>query len=227
MPDAEWTKGLWPMFYKFPHMLVGIGVVVSVFGGIGGYPGKLPVPDSEKLHFVLGGFVLVGVGVALYVWESWRGRDAQGYSIPNVAHYKAEIHFPLQNALVAALTDASGTVPKAPPGYVWRVLRGYPGLGGVIPQGNLDVDDATGRWRVVNFDVGGDPGRNDRRSLEIWLVGEDGRALLACWENDHLVHRKAMEQIKAATGRYGEWLGPIKTFTKDMVRCAKVDLVRL
>jgi hypothetical protein len=60
----------------------------------------------------------------------------------------------------------------------------------------------------------------------LWLVGDDGAALLECWENDHRVHSIAMNEIQRLTGKYGKWLDPIKTTTKDMVRCAKVDLVR-
>jgi hypothetical protein len=204
---------------------VGISQAACVFALAGGVSG-LSIADSKQLLLATGGGVLVFIGVALYAWEARQQHARQSESAPNMLKCKAEIHVPDPNALVGTHVDASGTVSRAPAGYVWRVLRGYPRAGGVIPYGRMDIEDATGKWRVFNFEVGGEAGRNDRRSLEIWLVGKDGEALLECWENGHLVHRKAMEKIKSLTGSYGEWLEPIKKTTKDMVRCAKVDLIR-
>jgi hypothetical protein len=127
-----------------------------------------------------------------------------------------------------ARVDGTASIKKIPKGYALRLLRGYPDQGGVVPTGQIETDAHNGTWRVYDFNVGGEAGQtpNDRRSLEIWLVGKNGDALLECWREAHRVHSIAMEQLKSSTGRYGQWLDAIKTTTDDMVRCAKVDLLR-
>jgi hypothetical protein len=235
MPESDWTKGLWAIFHKFPHLLTAIGVVLCVFAVAGGWPGKFPILQPDRLPLEIGGITLVVIGVLLYVWEAWQKRRDErkpvpavvSDTVPDAALFKAQIDYPAQNALVDDTVDAGGTVPKAPPGYEWRVLRGYPKRGGFIPHGYFDLDAITGKWRVVGFQVAGEPGRkpNDQRSLEIWLVGADGRALLKCWSDAHSVHRLAMDKLDQA-GISGGWLDPITDKTKDMVRCGKVDLLR-
>jgi hypothetical protein len=235
MGESDWTRGLWAIFHKFPHLLTALGVVLCVFAVAGGWPEKFQIPPAERLPLEIGGIALVMIGVLLYVWEAWQKRRDEHESalavvpdtVPDAALFKAQIDYPAQNALVDENIDAGGAVPKAPPGYEWRVLRGYPKQGGFIPHGYFDLDAITGKWRVVGFQVAGEPGRepNDQRSLEIWLVGGDGRALLKCWNDAHDVHRKAMKKLQQA-GMSGDWLDPITDKTKDMIRCGKVDLLR-
>jgi hypothetical protein len=224
MSESGWVKGVAGIFAKFPHLLLGIGVVLCILAASTGIPGKLSIPIHGQLALGILGVALIISAVILYVLEGRRKHEAPAAAVPSLSLYKAEIHSPTQNTIVGPRIDAHGTVSKAPPGYAWRVLRGYP-KGGVVPNGHIDID-GTGKWQVLGFEVGGESGKNDRRSLELWLVGENGRALLECWKNDHTIHTVAMNDIRRLTGKYGTWLDPIKTMTTDMVRCAKVDLIR-
>ena len=147
--------------------------------------------------------------------------------VPDPKMLDVQFHYPTPGANVDSTVDVMGIAKvPIPDGYSLRILRGYPKLGGVLPVGHLSLDSGTGKWEVRAFEVGGDPGIHDLRTIEIWLVGKDGEALLKCWSDAHLVHRKAMEKIKELTGKYGEWLGPIQQHTEDMLLCAKIEVYR-
>lgn len=223
MPEPDWkARAIEKVLDSVPLFLIIVGVIFVLLGLAKGGPKEwFPMPDIGT-RAVSGLF-----GLALLLLGFWDGRRTRS-DIPSESKFKAEIYSPTKDAYVESRVDVvTGKIPGvAPTGYSWKVLRGYPG-GGVIPVARaLDINYETGRWEVRNFEIGGEPGIQDRRSIEIWLVGRDGDALLECWQRNHLVHKKAMEQIKQLTGNYGEWLEPITMKTKDMVRCAHVDVFR-
>lgn len=100
MPESDWTKGLWAIFHKFPHLLTALGVALFVFALAGGIPGKLPIGVEDRSPLKIGGIVLVAIGVLLYVWEIWqKRRDAvPAVTVPNAALFKVQIDYPLPNA---------------------------------------------------------------------------------------------------------------------------------
>jgi hypothetical protein len=224
MSDSNWATGITGLFTKFPHLLLGMGAVLFILAAAAGIPGKFAIAAQGQLALGILGILLIILAVVIYILDGRQKQAAPPDEVLIPTDYKAEIHSPTQNAIVGPKVDAHGTVSKAPRGYSWRVLRGYP-KGGVIPAGHIDIEAGTGKWQLLGFEVGGESGTTDRRSLELWLVGGDGEALLECWDNDHRVHAIAMNDIQRLSGKYGKWLDPIKTTTKDMIRYSKVDLI--
>ena len=209
MGEAEDAKGWYVVLLAMPRLLILAGAAVFVVGAAGGLKDwvRLGTPGGI-LVMVLGGG-LVATGLWIYLREnSNRGAKSASANLSEASRIGVQIFRPGQNELVGELVDASGSFKgPIPAGYELRVLRGYPRQGGVLPSGTLRVDESTGRWSVADFEVGGEGGKTppERRSLELWLVGESGRAVLQCWSDAHQVHAIAMHRIKDLTGKYGQW----------------------
>jgi hypothetical protein len=214
-----------------PRLLILAGLAVFVIGAAAGFKDWVKLATAGRVCVMVLGGLLIASGFWLYFRERSEGSAKSASApLPDASKIGVQIFRPEQNELVGELVDASGSFQKGaiPVGYELRVLRGYPRQGGVLPSGTLRIEESTGRWSVADFGVGGEGSKTppERRSLEIWLVGQSGKAALQCWSDAHQVHAKAMYRIKELTGKYGQWLDPIRALPKDMILCAKVDLLR-
>ena len=219
--DGFWTF-LERIARPLPSLLVILGVAVFVIGLADGvaHDNWLVIKGPAKTFTALGGVVIFALGVF------FSRRDGISNAIPKAKTLKLQIQHPQSGDTVDQKEDVRGThaAKSLPAGYVLRILRGYPEQGGFIPFGTTTIDFDNGTWQALRFEVGGNPG--DRRSIEVWLVGPDGQALLNCWSDCHAIHRKAQNALMAATDKYAEWLPPIKTATRDMVLCQRVSITR-
>jgi hypothetical protein len=166
--------------------------------------------------------------------EGWKGTDVffpyrKGgleSNTPDAKTFGVRIRYPMSGATVDAV-DVEGSFERLPPlGYELRSLRYYPSQHGFIPHGSIAVDRASKTWKVARFDVGGQSG--DCRGIEIAAAGPEAKLLLDYWTDAHEVHREVMKVIRDLTGGYGNsrWLPPIKAWPRDLLTCARVEVIR-
>lgn len=131
----------------------------------------------------IGGTVLILLGVGLWLGER---RPNQGSKTTNQVPSVERLNVRILSHIAGDHIDfvgVRGTTEKnsIPAAFVLRVLRGYPTINGFIPESATTVDEHGGAWQAMGIDIGGNPG--DRRWIDVWLIGEDGRALLKCRED--------------------------------------------
>jgi hypothetical protein len=142
----------------------------------------------------------------------------------NIADPGAVIDYPRQGDLVPRKIEVRGRFTNPlPQGYELRLLRGYSD-GSFVPNGTLYVDHTRRTWSAQQFDVAGEPG--SVRTIEIWLVGFNGRALLDNWLANQQVVSVLHDELKNLGKASKTWLPSIKVATTDMMRCHQIEVVR-
>lgn len=131
---------------------------------------------------------------------------------------------PQANHLVTKKTDVTVVSEKQiPDGYELHVLRGYPRQQGVVPNAKAHKASADLKWVVYDFHVG-----NPKKTytIEVWLVGESGQALLDNWQANHEIVVKANRELEDFGKKESDmqWLPPITRVTTDMHRCQSIDV---
>ena len=168
-------------------LVIGTGLFVLALARGVTYRQWLPI-DGAPERALLGAFALIlfVLGLLLQAPSGMSHRTRRSLGI--------RILHPAENAVVDVV-DVRGSIAKSlPEGHELRVLRGYPQQGGLVPVVNTTVDVEKGEWLAPGFDIGGTAG--DARSIEVWVVGPDGAALLDCWLQAQKAHWATVKQVK-------------------------------
>lgn len=233
-PDL--TKILSTLVSSTNQTLLWLGAAFFVLAAAGGvrYQGWFPIDGLEMRALLM-------VAGALLVTVALMRRSEQapqsGLKQPDIDALKIEIVTPTVGQEVDGRVRVHVRSSKPiPDGYEVMVLRGYPKQNGVVPNQLLNKQPASLDWIADSFDIAGKAGYV--RTVEVWLVGRDGQALLKNWRENHDIvatlnrnirklggHLKEDAAIDA--GGMREWLPPITTFTADMHRCQAVSVKRV
>nr|WP_315243896.1 hypothetical protein [uncultured Albidiferax sp.] len=217
-------KELWELFKTIvttPTGLIALfGLLLLVLGASGGvrYSGWLPIEEA-------GWRVALGLlGAAFLTLAARKSLAATGQALLSEAEVKAlgiKISMPRAGDSVSDRVRVTVVSEKPiPKGYELRVLRGYPRVHGVVPHAKLTTSNDKLEWDAYDFDIGGAKG--ETRSIEAWLVGPDGAALLATWESNHqstvVVANREIRRLAGIANLPADerWLPPITTATRDM-----------
>ncbi len=219
---------------------------------------------STNQTLLLLGFISLGLGAAGGVrYQSWFLINDQPYRIAMMvagalfvlaALMRRSEHAPaslkqadLDALKIEILTPTAGqdvdrhvrvhvrSSKPIPDGYELIVLRGYPNQNGVVPNQAASRNPTSLDWIADPFDLAGQAG--DTRTVEVWLVGRDGQALLKNWQQNHAIVATLNGGIRELGGRLKEdadldvekmckWLPPITAFSADMHRCQAVSVKR-
>lgn len=198
-----------------------LGAILFVGGAAGGvtYNSWLPIPDQwAQLSLMVAGAVLIATSFFTIT-------PAKGLKSDELAKLGIQITAPHAGerikGKVRVTVTSSGQVPE---GYELHVLRGYPKVSGVVPNTKVHKTAEKLEWVAHDFDIGGTTG--ETRTIEVWLVGAGGLALLANWEANHKVVSEANRSLKTLGQNNLNWLPPITRFTPDMYRCQSVVVAR-
>ena len=161
----------------------------------------------------------------------WRGEDvfapyrsgASRLDAFDPRPYEVRISSPGPNERVTSLR-VEGTFLRLPVGYELRTLRYYPEQHAFVPHGAVLIDQASRKWWVNKFDVGGKS--NDERGIWAALAGADARILLDVWTEAHSVHRAAVKDYETSMGRPPTWLPSIKQWPSDLIVCDRILVTR-
>lgn len=223
-------KELWELIKTIVTTPAGLmaffGLVLLTLGAAGGirYSGWLPIDEGAwRIAFGL-------LGTALLGFAAWRASTISVQALLTDSEIKAldiKIVAPRHDEVVGDRLTVKVTSEKPiPKGYELRVLRGYPGDLGVVPNAKLIKSSDKLEWDAYDFDIGSSKG--DARSIEAWLVGPDGSALLTNWETNHRsttvpanVEIRRLAKIAKEPG-LERWLPPITSVTKDMFKVRHV-----
>ena len=218
----EWKTEAVKRLSAFEIFLVLLGVLSIALAAAHGitYQGWLPIESiNGRITLEVTGAVLIALGVIVRIASPKHG-------VPSIKDLNVQIIHPENGDEVTERVDVRGTFAKGalPKGYSIRVLRGYTD-GGFQPSAETAVDSENGTWQALDHQVGGDPG--DRRLIQVWLIGEGGAAMLACWAEAAAVHWELQKEFKKQLHYYAHWLwlNPIKVQTRDMILCKSI-LVR-
>lgn len=203
-----------------------LGVILVVLGAAGGvgYNSVLPIAKTwAQVSLMVAGGVLVALSYAQQSSETSLDPD-------KFVELGIKIIAPQPNERVTSRTRVTVVSEQPlPKGYELQVLRGYPRQKGVVPNSKAHKTAGKLEWIAHDFDIGGAP--KELRTIEVWLVGSNGAALLANWEENHAIVAKANRELR----RLGElakqqpaidWLPPITRLTSDMARCQSVLVER-
>jgi hypothetical protein len=203
---------------SLPTLLVMLGVGLLVLGLAGGitYNAWLPIPDTVgRTGAVVAGVVVCGIGLLLFRSSKTASVIASNYGI-RITHPK--------DGDEIEIADVTGTIRKSlPEGYSLRIFRIYPGSERITPIGTASVDIESGTWIAAHCHAGGKTG--DKRSIAAFLVGASGVALIEYHNEAGQLHRKTLDQLRAA-GLDGDYLPAIGTRTTDMFECHRVLVKR-
>jgi len=161
----------------------------------------------------------------------WRGEDvfapyrtgASRLDAFDPKPYDVRITTPAQDARVTSVR-VEGTFQRLPAGFDLRTLRYYPQQHAFIPHGVVVIDQASRKWWVNKFDVGGE--QNDDRGICVALAGANARILLDVWTGAHEVHRAAVKDFEKSMGHPPTWLPSIKQWPTDLIVCDRVLVKR-
>lgn len=204
-----------------PALLIVAGGVLIVLGLAGGitYNGWLPITE---LPARIGACALgiVGLSFGVYFWKATKG------PMLNATVYGIRIEHPKDGDRLH-IVDVRGTIKKSiPQGYGLRVFRIYPGSDNFTPVGSkARIEIEKGTWEADHCHVGGKTG--DRRALAAFIVGPSGAALIEYHNEAMRVHRKTLDQLRAAGGGDGDFLPSIELRTEDMAECHRIAVWRL
>lgn len=225
--------------------LLIIGVVVFVLGC--GTPDKLPViggfhSDRPIPMIVLGG-VLALTGI---VWGIFRAvlahrevaqrRTAlasKGPVLPKAADFDIRIVSHSDGAYIDQDGQKfRGTIKRALPDgcALWLVRRWKNAPDRYYPEGRAELRLMRGsttehEWEVEKVFVGGNPGGNDSRIIEMWLVGTDGQTMLNAVKKANTKYANLMSHTGTAWEQ--KWLiEPLERTTSDMVLGTSIIVTR-
>lgn len=203
-----------------------LGVIVFIVGAAGGvsYNGWLPITrEWAQWSMMAAGAVLAAVSFLKQAPEVALDAD-------KITKLGIKITAPQANERVTSKTRVTVVSDEPiPEGYELHVLRGYPRVKGIVPNAKTHKTAGKLEWVTHDFDIGGIP--KETRTIEVWLVGASGTALLDNWEANHAIVSKANRELR----RLGEianqkpdieWLQPITRFTSDMCRCQSIVVVK-
>jgi hypothetical protein len=160
------------------------------------------------------------------------GNDER-YSLPKKEEYEATIASPeTGQTLGQTVPLVSGSIRfPAPEGYrvwlvrLWPSQRGtyypvkeveYPDLEPEAVESD-DRSDGSISWVATNVFIGGQAG--DKRKLEVWLIGPEGRALIEAWTRGN----EQFERVRKVTQHKILFPGVVKR-TRDMIQCSTITL---
>jgi hypothetical protein len=233
-PDL--TKILSTLVSSTNQTLLFLGAVFFGLGAAGGvrYQSWFPIDGIEmRALMMVAGAVLVAVALMRRSEHSPQVALKQS----DIDALKIEIVTPMNgqdvDGRVRVHVRSRGPIPD---GYELMVLRGYPKQNGVVPNQLLNKQPASLDWIADSFDIAGKTGYV--RTVEVWLVGRDGQALLKNWRENHEIVatlnrniRKLGDHLKEGAAidveRMRDWLPPITAFTADMHRCQAVSVKRV
>jgi hypothetical protein len=153
-----------------------------------------------------------------------------GISPKEVTALGVKITAPRNNDVLSNRERVTVTSEKPiPKNYELRVLRGYPGVEGFVPHVKLTRANERLEWDAFDFDIGGVKGNT--RTIEAWLIGPDGAALLKTWGENHkaiAATNREIERLATLANNPGThtWLPPIESKTKDMHKCFSIVVTR-
>jgi hypothetical protein len=156
-------------------------------------------------------------------WQQFNREMSEALPGAGANRWGIKITSPSEDAIVPRKITVRGVIEEPlSPGQTLRLLRVHPNHGGFAPGGDVHVRNR--EWESLGFDLGGEPGT--RRGIEAWVVGRDGNVLLDHWKESFRVHSDLNHQLRRVTGSYGEWLPYLQSWTRDMIRCARVLVMR-
>jgi hypothetical protein len=206
--------------------MLWLGIAVFILGTAGGvrHDDWFRIADGwPQWTLMVAGVVLVGL--------SFRKQTPDGLDQARIDKLGIKITAPQVNEQVTSRIRVTVVSDEPiPAGYELQVLRGYPKVKGIVPHAKTHQTPGKKEWVTHDFDVGGIP--KDTRTIEVWLIGPDGDALLKTWEANHEVvaaaNREARRLGELAKQKVNvEWLPPIVNFTADMHRCGAIVVTRI
>ena len=220
MADDIKSSAVTKILDSLPTLLVVAGIALVVLGLAGGitYGAWLPIPDREaRIGAAVIGIASVGIGI--YLWSRSKG------PLLTASAYGIKITYPTAGDEIDTVY-VRGTIKKPiPDGYSLRVFRIYPGSVRMTPVGSKAIISYEKGTRVAEHcHAGGKQG--DKRSMAAFVVGPSGTALIDYHDEASRVHRKTMDQLRAASGSDGDYLPAILTRTQDMLECDRVQIKR-
>jgi hypothetical protein len=205
---------------SFPTLLAVGGIALVLLGLAGGvaYNNFLPIPDTAgRLAAGVAGSILLTIGVALYlISQSKRSQR------PDISKHGIKITTPHEQDEINTV-DVRGIIKAPlPDGYSLRIFRIYLGSERMTPIGKATIDNAAGVWVAENCNAGGKTG--DKRFIAAFLVGAAGVALIDYHNDAARVHRKTLDQLRAANGTEGDFLPALPVSQPDMFECYRVPI---
>lgn len=165
------------------------------------------------------------LGFMLVAGSFWRRPADSRLSEASIKRLGVSVVHPQPNERIGGKVSVTVKSSKPiPAGYELHVLRGYPSSGGVVPNARTANGSEPLTWVAHDFDIAGKSG--ERRTIEVWLVGKGGAALLENWKACHEAVRENRKLINEVDARNFVWLPPIRRLAPDMHPCCSVPVVR-
>ncbi|SFU67580.1 hypothetical protein [Pseudoduganella namucuonensis] len=192
-------------------------VLLGVTGGIT-YNSWLPISDQW------GQITLAVIGLILIAISFTDSKSSCLLTQRNIQKLGIKITYPHSNERVYGKIRVVVTSKEAiPEGFQLHILRGYPS-GGIVPNTKASQEGDKLKWTTYDFDIGG--ASNETRTIEAWLVGPAGTALLSNWEANHKILAAANRTLKDLGANKITWFPPITALTPDMHHCCSVVVSR-
>jgi hypothetical protein len=209
------------VFETHSKLCLLLGVLLFVFGASGGvtYNGFAPVSQEWARLSLMGGGILLAAASFLKI------DDHKELGPKEISRLGIKIISPQINERIKGTVRVTVTSDKPlPKGYELHVLRGYPRKNGIVPNAKAQKTADKLEWIAHEFDIAGV--NDDVRTIEVWLLGEGGKALIENWEKNHNVVVNANRELEKLGKNKVAWLDPITRMTPDMHRCQSIVVVK-
>jgi hypothetical protein len=198
-----------------------LGVLLFMFGASGSVTYNefsLAPQEWAQLSLMAGGVLLAAASFLKIDDHKEIGQKA-------ISKLGIKITSPQINERIKGKIRVTVTSDKPlPKGYELHVLRGYPRQNGIVPSAKAQKAADKLEWVAHEFDIAGV--KDDVRTIEVWLIGEGGQALIENWEKNHKVLANANRELEKLGKNKFAWLDPITRMTPDMHRCQSIAVVK-
>jgi hypothetical protein len=220
--SEDWkTKTVSLLLGSIPALMVVLGAAILILGmaeKLQYDKSVLSVSGNSRILAEVVGAAMIAAGFVLYLMDKTKAK------ITKASDYGVKITFPAERDRVDKIT-MHGSIKKSPPeGYKLRVFRTY-NSGGYVPiGGEAEVFAETKTWKATGCSVGGDT--NEEKVLKVYMIGPGGQELLSYFDEASIIHNRMRQKLVAFTKEKEDFLPLIYAFTRDMVECAKVSVIR-